>query len=392
MCPSYMVTLEEQHSTRGRANVIRQSIEKYGFKEGISHDNVKEVLKLCLSCKGCSSECPANVDITRLKTEHLQHYIEANGIPLRSHAIRHYEKLSKIASSMPTLSNLLMNSQLVRSLMGYDARRKLPALQQKTLSTWYNHHRTHVNSGKLGEVIILNNVFTEYYDVNVGISAVEFLEYCGYKVQLSPCFPSLRTVLSQGLVEEAKKRLSQLIDYAFPKATYNIPMIGLEPSELLSLRDEAKTLVMGEQISQLDTVTRQTQLFEEFISTERYKIESQEMNWKAKHITILLHVHCHQKSLVGLESCRDALSIIPECGIEEIPSGCCGMAGSFGFEKEHYDFSLKVANLILFPAIRKASKDTIIVATGTSCRHQIRSNKDTEPLHPAEVLRQSLVI
>ena len=392
MCPSYMVTLEEQHTTRGRANIIRQSIAKYGFKDGIAHDNVREVLKLCLSCKGCNSECPANVDITRLKTEHLQQYIAVNGTPIRARALQHYETLSKIASYIPPVANVLMNTHFIRSILGYDARRKLPALQKQTLSQWYDHRREHANSGKLGEVIILNSVFTEYYDVNVGISAIEFLEYCGYKVHLSPCFPSLRTVLSQGLVGEAKKRLGELIEYAFPKATYNFPMIGLEPSELLSIRDDAKSLVKDEHISLLKKVLPQVYLFEEFISSERYKIESQALNWKSKHATILLHVHCHQKSLAGIESCREALSIIPECGVEVMSAGCCGMAGSFGYEKEHYDFSLKVANLIMFPAIRKASKDTIIVATGTSCRNQIRDNMDIKPLHPAEVLRQSLII
>ena len=391
MCPSYMVTLEEQHSTRGRANVIRQSIESYGFEKGIVHQNVKEVLNLCISCKGCSSECPANVDMTRLKIEHLQQSIKSNGTPLRAHAIRHYETISKFASRVAPLANLFMNTHFVRSLLGYDARRRLPAVQRQTLSQWFNNHRKHANSGKLGEVVVLNNVFSEYYDVKTGIAAIEFLECCGYQVELSPCFPSLRTVLSQGLVEVAQKRLKELMNYTFPKATYNVPMIGLEPSELLTLRDDAIPLVVDEQITQLEKVIPQVHLFEEFVSNERYKIESQELNWKLEHITILLHVHCHQKSLAGIESCKDALSIIPECGIEVIPAGCCGMAGSFGYEKEHYNFSQKVGNLILFPALRNASKDTIIVATGTSCRHQIRGNIDFEPLHPAEVLRKSLV-
>ena len=391
MCPSYMVTLEEQHSTRGRANVIRQSIENYGFEKGIVHQNVKEVLKLCLSCKGCSSECPANVDMTRLKIEHLQQSIKSNGTPLRAHAIRHYETISKFASRVAPLANLFMNTHFVRSLLGYDARRRLPAVQRQTLSQWFYNHQKHANSGKLGEVVVLNNVFSEYYDVKTGIAAIEFLECCGYQVELSPCFPSLRTVLSQGLVEVAQKRLKELVDYTFPKATNNVPMIGLEPSELLTLRDDAIPLVINEQITQLEKVIPQVHLFEEFVSKERYKIESQELNWKLEHSTILLHVHCHQKSLAGIESCKNALSIIPECGIEVIPAGCCGMAGSFGYEKEHYNFSQKVANLILFPALRNASKDTIIVATGTSCRHQIRGNIDSEPLHPAEVLRKSLV-
>jgi len=392
MCPSYMATLEEQHSTRGRANVIRQTIQQYGFEEGIAHNNIKDVLKWCLSCKGCRSECPANVDMTRLKIEHMQQYIKTHGTPLRAHAIRQYETLSKWGSRFPSITNLFLNSHFFRSFLGYDARRKMPAIQEQTLSDWFENHRVHKNSGTQGEVVLLNNVFFEYYDVKVAIAAIQFLEYCGYKIELSPCFPSLRTVLSQGLIDTAKTRLTELINYLHPKAIYNVPIIGLEPSELLTLRDDAETLVIDEQKSKLKAVQRNAILFEEFISMERYKIESQNLDWKAGHVTILLHGHCHQKSLTGLDSCRNALSIIPESGIEMIPAGCCGMAGSFGYEKENYAISQKVANLILFPTIRRASKDTTIVATGTSCRQQIRDNMDVEPLHPAEVLRNAVII
>jgi FAD/FMN-containing dehydrogenase/Fe-S oxidoreductase len=392
MCPSYMVTLEEQHSTRGRANVIRQTVQQYGFGQGIVHPNVRDVLNLCLSCKGCRSECPANVDMARIKIEYLQQWIKNHGTPLRAHVIRLFESLSKMGSKVPGIANLIQNSHFFKSLLGYDTRRRMPPLQSPILSEWFAQHTTHENSGKLGRVILLNNAFCEYYDVKVGVAAVEFLEYCGYQVELSPCFSSLRTVLSQGLVETARARLLPLIDYLYPNAENKIPIIGLEPSELLVLRDDAEALVTEEQASQLETIQLCTSLFDEFISLERYKIESHNLDWKAKHTTILLHGHCHQKSLAGLKSCRDALSIIPDCGIEMIPSGCCGMAGSFGYEKEHYALSLQVANLILLPAIRSASKDTTIVATGTSCRQQIRENTDVEPLHPAEVLRNALVL
>jgi Fe-S oxidoreductase len=198
--------------------------------------------------------------------------------------------------------------------------------------------------------------------------------------------------LSQGLVETAIARLQPLIDYLYPVAENNTPIVGLEPSELLVLRDDAQALVNSEQQSQLEIIQQCAMLFDEFISRERYKIESHHLDWKARHTTILLHGHCHQKSLAGLDSCRNALSLIPDCGIEMIPSGCCGMAGSFGYEKEHYTLSMKVANLILLPTIRSASKDTTIVATGTSCRQQIRENTDVEPLHPAQVLRNALVL
>ncbi|WP_455208438.1 FAD-binding and (Fe-S)-binding domain-containing protein [Kaarinaea lacus] len=391
MCPSYMVTLEEQHSTRGRANVIRQTLQQKGFAQGITDNNLKEVLKWCLSCKGCRSECPANVDIARFKIEHMQHYIKTHGTPLRAHVIRLYEQLSKLGSRFPNATNLFLNSHFVRSLLGYDARRRMPELRQQTLSDWFARHVAHKNAGQQGDIILLNNVFFEYYDVKVAIAAIEFLEYCGYQIELTPCFPSLRTVLSQGLIESARARLTTIIDYLHPRAVYNTPIIGLEPSETLTLRDEADSLAITEVKSKLEPVQRNVKLFEEFVSMERYKIESRNLDWKAKHVTVLLHGHCHQKSLIGLDSCHNALSLIPECGIETVPSGCCGMAGSFGYEKENYTMSMKVANLILFPAIRNASKDTTIVATGTSCRQQIRENMDVEPLHPAEVLRNAVV-
>ncbi len=392
MCPSYMVTLEEQHSTRGRANVIRQTLQSKGFEEGIADNNIREVLKWCLSCKGCRSECPANVDMTRFKIEHMQHYIKTHGTPLRAHVLRRYETLSQAGSRFPTMTNLFLNTHFVRSLLGYDARRRLPQLQQQTLSDWFARHIVHKNAGKLGDIILLNNVFFEYYDVKVAVAAIEFLEYCGYRVELTPCFPSMRTVLSQGLVESARTRLTTIIEYLHPRAVYNTPIIGLEPSETLTLRDEAESLAAQELKPRLEPVQRNVKLFEEFVSMERYKIESRNLDWKAKHVTVLLHGHCHQKSLIGLDTCHNALSLIPECGIETVPSGCCGMAGSFGYEKENYAMSIKVANLILFPAIRSASKDTTIVATGTSCRQQIRDNMHVEPLHPAEVLRNAVVI
>ncbi|HEY5601986.1 MAG TPA: FAD-binding oxidoreductase, partial [Gammaproteobacteria bacterium] len=319
------------------------------------------------------------------------HYIKAHGTPLRAHVIRAYELLSKLGSKMPGLTNLFLDGHFIKSLLGYDARRRLPQLQSQTLSHWFARHMTHKNAGEQGKVIVLNNVFFEYYDVNVAIAAIEFLEYCGYQVELTPCLPSLRTVLSQGLVESAKTRLTAIINHLYPQAVYNTPIIGLEPSETLTLRDEAESLAGDEFKSKLEHIQRNVKLFEEFISMERYKIESRNLDWKAQHVTLLLHGHCHQKSLIGLDSCQNALSLIPECGIEVIPSGCCGMAGSFGYEKENYAISIKVGNLILFPAIRGASKDTTIVATGTSCRQQIRDNMKVEPLHPAEVLRNAVV-
>jgi len=392
MCPTYMVTLDEKQSTRGRANVIRQTIQSHGFEAGIRHDNVKEVLATCLSCKGCRSECPANVDMARLKIEHLQHYIKNHGTSLRTHVIRHFDVLSCLGNFMPALANITLNSYFIKSLLKYHPQRKMPVLSGFTLSRWHQLHVRQRNAGQLGEVVILNNAFSQHYDVNIGIAAVEFLEHAGYRVTISPCFKSLRTALSQGLIGVARARLKKLLDYLHPLVEQHIPIIGLEPSELLTLRDEAITLVDTQRYKQkLNTVSNYAKLFEEFVSEQRYKIEAQELHWKNNKITMLLHGHCHQKALIGMDSCLDALSMIPDSGVQLIPSGCCGMAGAFGFEQEHYDMSLNIAKLILFPAIRNAAKDTLIVATGTSCRHQIKGAMNRRVFHPAEVLRNALL-
>jgi len=392
MCPTYMATLDEKLSTRGRANVIRQTIQDHGFESGVRHNNIKEVLDTCLSCKGCRSECPANVDMARLKIEHLQHYIKNHGTSLRTHVIRHFDLLSRLGHYIPALANVTLNSYFIKSLLKYHTQRKLPELSGFSLSRWHQLHVRPRTSGPLGDIVILNNAFSEYYDVNTGVAATEFLEHAGYRVTVSPCFKSLRTVLSQGLVNVARKRLKKLIDYLHPLVEQHIPIIGLEPSELLTLRDEAISLIDTQRYKQqLNTINKYTKLFEEFVSEQRYKIEAQALHWKNNKITMLLHGHCHQKSLVGMDSCLDALSMIPDSGVQLIPSGCCGMAGAFGYEQEHYDLSLKIGKLILFPAIRNAAKDTLIVATGTSCRHQIRGAMSRRVFHPAEILRNALL-
>ncbi|NOZ52303.1 MAG: FAD-binding protein [Gammaproteobacteria bacterium] len=392
MCPTYMATLDEKQSTRGRANVIRQTIQTHGFESGIAHDNLKEVLGSCLSCKGCRSECPANVDMTRLKIEHLQHYIKNHGTSLRTHIIRHFDLLSHLGSYMPALANITLNSYFIKSLLRYHAKRNLPTLSRFALSRWHRHHVQQHKSAPLGDVILLNNAFSEYYDVNIGMAAIEFLECAGFRVTVSPCFKLLRTALSQGLISTARKRLMKLIDYLHPLVRQHTPVIGLEPAELLTLRDEATTLInIKSDREKLHTINQQVKLFEEFVSEQRYKIEAQELHWKNHKITMLLHGHCHQKALIGMHSCLDMLSMIPDSGVQLIPSGCCGMAGAFGFEQEHHDLSLKIGKLILFPAIRNAAKDTLIVATGTSCRHQIRATINRRVFHPAEIMRNALL-
>ncbi len=387
MCPSYMATLEEKHSTRGRANVYRQLLKHYGFNKGITHQALNEVLDLCLGCKGCRSECPANVDMARLKSEHLQHYCDRFGVPLRSRFIQHFDVLTRVSSTTPSISNWVMQRLPLKRLLDFHTRRDLPALASVNLQRWFKNHQVHRNAGQRDEIVLVSDVFTNYYDSAVGIAAVAFLEQMGFRITLSPCFPSLRTVISQGLLRKARQRVASSVEWLFEHAQHGKWLIGLEPSELLTYRDELLGLANTDEVREkAKTVAARCLLFEEFVCKVMHDIESASQLQRKTSTTILVHGHCHQKSLAGTGSCIQALSLIPDSDIQTIPSGCCGMAGSFGYEKEHYDLSMAIGELVLFPAIRSASQDTIVVATGTSCRQQIKDGTGVIAYHPAQVL------
>lgn len=384
MCPSYHALGEELHTTRGRATVFRQVLMSQDWDEGMTSDALHEALSLCLSCKGCRSECPANVDMARFKAEHLQNYQDRYGVTVRTRIVQQLDRLAALGTKAPSLFNALLNRAWVKRAAGFHPQRSLPALAATPLSAWMLQRSAPVVAGE--EVLLLNDLFTEYFDVEVGRAAVEVLEKLGFQVVLSPCLPSPRTVISQGLLRDAAVRVESNMQWLDRYAARGVPIIGLEPSELLTYRDEAPALAKGDAARERAArVGRQCLLFEEFVLMQRQRLDSLFGAYSAPR-TALIHVHCHQKSLVGTEPSMALMSTLPGCSARLIPSGCCGMAGVFGYEQEHYDLSRQIGELALLPAVRAAAPDTVIVATGTSCRHQIADFASRDALHPAQLI------
>lgn len=382
MCPSYRALGEELHTTRGRATVFRQLLVSQGWEEGITSDALHEAVSLCLSCKGCRSECPANVDMARFKAEHLQHYQDRYGVTVRTRIVQQLDRLAALGMKAPRLFNALINRAWIKRAVGFHPQRVLPLLAPKSFSNWMAQGSAPSGGGE--EVVLLNDLFTEYFDVEVGRAAVDVLERLGFRVVLSPCFPSPRTVISQGLLRDAAARVESNIRWLDRYAARGVPIIGLEPSELLTYRDEAPTLVeSGAERERAERVGRQCLLFEEFLLVHGERL-CEMLSVNATPQSALIHVHCHQKSLVGTEPSMALLSTLPGASAQLIPSGCCGMAGVFGYEQEHSDLSRQIGELALLPAVRAAAPETVIVATGTSCRHQIAYLASRTALHPAQ--------
>lgn len=390
MCPSYRATLEERHTTRGRANVFRQVLQRPDPSEGLTSEELREVLDLCLSCKACKSECPATVDMARMKAEFLQHYHDRHGLPLRARVLSEFGRLNRIAALFPDTATRLINRPWCKRLLGIHEQRRIPAIAHQTLSRWYRQREPPRIDGGQGEVLLFNDLFTEYQEPQIGIAAVEFLERAGLRIGLTQGIESGRIQISQGLLRQAKRRLDQAIERLYPHAVEGKLILGLEPSEILTFRDEAPDLVTSRLREQARAVASQTRLFEEFVVEEARAGKLKALAFRTDPCRILVHGHCHQKALVGIQPLLDTLAILPNADIQAIPSGCCGMAGSFGYEREHYELAMQIGELVLFPAIRGSGPEMIIVAPGTSCRHQIRDGTGRPALHPAEVLRRRL--
>lgn len=396
MCPSYMATRNEKDTTRARANILRQTLSSgsKGAKAAFENPDVKEVLDLCLSCKGCKKECPSTVDMAKLKAEFMQHYYDANGVPLRARLISKFASSQKIVSYVPWLWNLCMGTPLIRRLInrviGFHPERSIPLLPKITFATWFNQHTPHENAGTVGSVWLFNDEYTNFNDVHVGIKAVELLERLGYAVEIPRHGESGRSHLSKGLVREAKALINANIQSLQGIVTAERPLIGIEPAGILTFKDEALDLANAELKGTAQSMAPHCLLIDDFIASESKagRISADSFTDDTKRIK--LHGHCFQKSLIGTRGSLQALSIPKNYTVGEIPSGCCGMAGSFGYEQEHYDISMKIGELVLFPSIRSEAADTLIAATGTSCRHQIKDGVRTAAQHPIEILHAAL--
>jgi FAD/FMN-containing dehydrogenase/Fe-S oxidoreductase len=392
MCPSYMVTLDDKHSTRGRANLMREILSGKLPAEEFTGKDLYETLDLCLECKGCKAECPSNVDMAKLKYEFLAHYNEANGTPLRSRMFANIHAASKVASMWPSLANwTLTNPAFRRALdrfVGIDSRRKLPVFASQTFETWFaERNGASARNGlasSVGKVVLFHDTFINYNYPDIGKAATHLLEAAGYEVRIAEqrrCCG--RPMISKGLPEEARENAEFNVRelYDFVENGYSI--VGCEPSCILTFRDEYPDLVKNRHAAD---VAKATFLLEEFIVKEkqagRWKLQLKRQETKA-----LIHGHCHEKALIGSRYLKEALALAYP--VEEIDSGCCGMAGSFGYEKEHYDISIAIGRRRLFPAVEN-NPNAVVVAPGISCRQQVEHATGRRPLHPAEALVRAL--
>jgi FAD/FMN-containing dehydrogenase/Fe-S oxidoreductase len=373
MCPSYRATMDETHLTRGRANTLRLALSNQ-----LPFDDVKEALDLCVSCKGCKRECPTGVDMARMKIEVLAQYKEKHGCTLRGRAIGYLPRYAPWAAAIAPLTNVITN--VLKAPLGFSRHREMPK--------WRTDHfvdRTRPNRGAGREVLVFVDTFNRWFEPENARAAMRVLQAAGYKVAAAQ--PLLRgrplccgrTFLAAGMVQEAKAEARRTLDALRPYAERGVSIIGLEPSCLLSFRDEYGVLLEG-----TETVARQAFLFEEFLAREPGELKFNELKKE-----VLLHGHCHQKAFDAMPAVEKVLAMVPGLKVSTVQTSCCGMAGSFGYEAEHHGISLKMAEMSLLPAVRKAS-DALVVADGTSCRRQIADGAGRDAWHVARVLDAAL--
>ena len=387
MCPSYRATKNEKDTTRARANTLREFLTHSDKVNKFNHKELKEVFDLCLSCKACASECPSNVDVAALKAEFLYQYQEENGYSFRNKMFANNVKYNKLGSIAPALTNLVLNTTFTKKIMGIATERSVPKLGSITLRKWYSQQK---NSSKSKEVYLFCDEFTNYYDVSVGIDTITLLEKLGYRVLIVSHSESGRSFISKGFLKEAKKVANENIDIFKKLITDTIPLIGIEPSAILSFRDEY--LRLADDKESAEKIAKNTFTFEEFMQREVNAKNITSSHFNKKSQVIKIHGHCHQKALSSTHATFAILNLPTNNKVTIMNTGCCGMAGSFGYEKEHYKVSMQVGEDTLFPKVRKTERDTIIVAAGTSCRHQIFDGTKRTSLHPATVLLNALEV
>lgn len=396
MCPSYMATGDERLTTRARANIVREMLYADRHDPWDSSE-MHDILDLCLACKGCKSECPSGVDMAKLKSEFLQHYNDSHGAPLRSRLIASLPMIDRFFSLIPGIFNLFASNRItsstIKRITGFAPARSIPLLAPLTFRRWLRKNLGRLNPVRpVGELYIFADEFTNHNDTHVGISAVKLLTGLGYRVLTVRHSPSARTYISKGFLRKAKEMIINNIEVFEPIISADRPLVGLEPSAVLGFRDEFPDLAGEIYRGRALKVAENTLLLEEFLVREFAKGKITSEMFRSDSAEVLVHVHCQQKAIVTSAPVIAALSIPSGFTVREIPSGCCGMAGAFGYEKEHYDLSQKVGELVLFPDVRSASPETVVVAPGTSCRHHIKDGTGRVALHPAEVLYAALKV
>jgi Fe-S oxidoreductase len=383
MCPSYMVTREETASTRGRANALRAAMTGTLDESGLGDDAVYAALDLCLECRACKTECPANVDMARFKSEFLADYYDRHGTPLRARALGNVHRTARWGSRFASIANRIAGSAPARrineTLLGIDSRRTLPAWRRDTLERTAQRR-----AGSGTPVTLFNDTFTNHYDPEIGLAAIEILGRAHCSVTLARPGCCGRPLISQGLLREAQRQAELVVDGLYPIAERGEPILFLEPSCLSAIRDDVPGLLRGESQARARKVAAEARLFEEYAS-------GLELRLKPVNGRILVHGHCHQKSMGLLGATMSLLARIPDAAPVDLDAGCCGMAGSFGYAREHYDVSVAIASRKLIPAARAMKPGDVLVAPGTSCRHQVADLAQVAALHPAQLIRDLLL-
>ena len=394
MCPSYRATRNEKDTTRARANALREFLTNSEKSNKFDYKELKDVFDLCLSCKACSSECPSSVDVASLKAEFQYQYQKENGVSLRTKLFAYNNKLNQFGSKLPGLANFVFSNRFTSTILkksfGIAKERSLPFISNKSLSKKFQLSDNKLIKNKIANsVILFNDEFTNYLDTQIGVDAIALLRALNYEVKLIDNAESGRSFLSKGLLEQAKDVANKNVSLFKDIISSDTPLIGIEPSAILTFKDEY--LRLADDKTSAEAISKNTFLIEEFIQQEigLGNIKPEQFTLESK--SIKFHGHCHQKAMSNQLSSFAVLNLPKNYKVTIIPSGCCGMAGSFGYEKEHYEVSMQIGEQTLFPAVRKAANDTVIAANGTSCRHQIKDGTNRDAKHPISILREALV-
>jgi Fe-S oxidoreductase len=389
MCPSYMVTRDEIHTTRGRANLLRLAMtgELSGEGDGLDNETLHQALDLCLQCKACKSECPSQVDMAKLKAEVLHQHYQNRARPLSHLLLGQIFRLNPIAAATAPLTNAALHNSMFKWILekaaGIDRRRTLPTFAHAHFRKWFKSHRALPVAGERGRVVLLDDCFTTYNEPRVGIAAVRVLEAAGYRVELAGLACCGRPAISKGLLPLARELADANVRKLAPLARQGIPIVGCEPSCLVTLMDEYREFRLG---PDAETVARAAQMIDAFVADPA---NAPDLPLAARRGRVLVHGHCQQKAVVGTAGTLAALRRVPELEVKELDSGCCGMAGSFGYEHGHYEVSAALANRVLIPAVL-ADPEARLVAPGFSCRSQVHGLSGTNAVHPIEVLAEQL--
>ena len=393
MCPSFRATRDERDLTRGRANTLRLAVSGQLGPDALTADAMADTMRLCVGCKACRRECPAGVDMARMKVEFQHHYTKRHGLGLHDRLIAYLPRYAPWAARVPWLFNLRDRlpgaAGLSERLLRMSARRRLPAWRRDPFAPT----ATAVGRADGAEVVLLADTFNRYFEPENLDAALAVLIAGGYRVHLPrPADGGRplccgRTFLATGQVDEARVEARRMLAALSGFAERGVPIVGLEPPCLLTLRDEYTAMSLGEPAA---TLAARAQLFEEFLAGEAAAGRLALPLRPLAHGRALLHGHCHQKAFGAFAPVQAVLGLVPDLAVETVEASCCGMAGAFGYNAATYDVSMKMAELSLLPAVRRADADTLVVADGTSCRHQIRDGAGREAVHVARVLSQAL--